>query len=118
MVLQSWIDVTPDSDFTIYNLPFSIFSLAPTTTSSSNNNDRNVSHEKKSCATIIGTTVIDLSILEEAGIFRSISNLKSNVFNQSKLNKFIEHPKDVWLSVRTTLINLLKSLASSNACLN
>jgi fumarylacetoacetase len=91
---STWIDVPSSSDFSIHNFPFGIFSCP--------------SSEKpqRRCGTILGETVIDLSVLEEADLFMDIPQLKYNVFNQPSLNAYLEHPRSVWLMVRQRLIDL------------
>jgi fumarylacetoacetase len=93
----SWLEIPKDSDFSIHNLPFGVFSRKE--------------HERYAprCATILGDTVIDLSVLEEAGVFSDIPGLSCGVFCQSTLNSFIEHPKPVWLAVRQRLVDLFAS---------
>jgi fumarylacetoacetase len=93
-MISSWLSIPEDSDFSIHNLPFGVFSVK--------------GHSPR-CATILGDTVIDLSVLEEAGIFADIPGLDANVFGQSTLNDFIAHPKPVWLNVRQRLTDLFSS---------
>jgi fumarylacetoacetase len=102
MKIESWIDVPTDSDFTIYNIPFGVCTFL------SYDATKNYYESVPTCVTIIGETVIDLSILEEAGVFDSINGLKSNVFNQPTLNSFLQKSKNVWLGVRECLIGILK----------
>jgi fumarylacetoacetase len=89
---SSWINVPPSSDFSVHNFPFGVFSSS----------DKPV----RRCGTILGDTVIDLSVLEEADLFVDIPHLKCNVFNQPTLNAYLEHPRSVWLLVRQRLIDL------------
>ena len=68
--MTSWLDITSDNDFTIYNLPFGIFST----------------HKKKPQVGIrIGDFVIDLEQLRKLGLLE----IPRNIFNQSSLNSFI-----------------------------
>jgi fumarylacetoacetase len=90
---KSWIEIPTDSDFSLANLPWGVFSPP---------------NASPRCATILGDTVIDLSVLEEAGLFRDIDQLKANTFNQHTQNAFIEHPDHVWISVRQRLIDLFR----------
>jgi fumarylacetoacetase len=92
---KSWIEIPTDSDFSLANLPWGVFSP-----SKNNASPR--------CATILGDTVIDLSVLEEAGLFQDIDQLDANTFNQPTLNAFIEHPAQVWNSVRQRLFDLFR----------
>lgn len=92
---RSWLDIPVDSDFTLANLPFGVFSI-------------DFDGRDARCATILGDTVIDLSVLEEAGLFEDLPGLDqdTNVFAQSTLNAFLGHSKPVWLAVRERLISL------------
>ena len=68
--MTSWLDITSDNDFSIYNLPFGIFST----------------HKKKPQVGIrIGDFVIDLEQLRKLGLLE----IPRNIFNQSSLNSFI-----------------------------
>lgn len=95
------ISIPEDSDFSLSNLPLGVFSC------------RNFSTPR--CATILGDTVIDLSVLEEAGLFETVPGLSFNVFCQSTLNSFIEHPRPVWLAFRQRLQELLSQEQLSEA---
>ncbi|GAX15183.1 fumarylacetoacetase [Fistulifera solaris] len=86
------IIIPDDSDFSLSNLPLGVVSFPDAT---------------PRCATILGNTVIDLSVLEEAGLFETVPGLSCNVFHQSTLNSFIEHPRSVWLAFRQRLHELL-----------
>jgi fumarylacetoacetase len=57
------------------------------------------------CATRLGETVIDLSVLEEAGLFADI--LGDQVFSKTTLNAYLQHEAAVWLAVRLRLQDLL-----------
>lgn len=100
-MILSWLDIPKDSDFSIHNFPFGVFRRFVGTKNSCDDGDYSFR-----CGSILGDYVIDLSILEEADIFSDIQDLQYNVFNQSTLNSFLEHPKSVWLSVRQRLIDL------------
>lgn len=90
----SWLSpINEESDFSLQNLPFGVFS--PSASSSPR------------CGTVLGETVIDLATLEEAGLFADILELSDNVFNRHSLNYFIEHPRPVWEAVRNRLQLLL-----------
>ncbi|KXK52325.1 MAG: hypothetical protein UZ05_CHB002001331 [Chlorobi bacterium OLB5] len=54
--MKSFIDVKPDSDFPIQNLPYGVFKLKV--------------GSQPVCGTAIGDYVLDLSVLEEKGYFR------------------------------------------------
>ena len=99
MLLSSWIDIPNDSDFTLQNCPFGVFSPA-------NSTDRR-------CCTVVGNTIVDLSILEEAGVFDDF--LPPGIFRGAVLNSFLECRPCVWHSVRTRLIDLLSDREGSDA---
>ena len=88
--MNSWIDIAPDSDFSIHNIPFGIFKTATQT---------------PRAGTAIGDYVVDLSQLAEAGLFKSIV-LDVSVLQQKTLNDFIALGKPVTNAVRKRLIEL------------
>lgn len=91
--LTSFIEIDPQSDFTIHNLPYGIFSKTP--------------EGEKHVGVAIGDWVLDLAELAEQGLLE-ISG-KENYFNQPTLNKFIESGKSSWQSVRKALQALLSA---------
>lgn len=91
MPLKSFIDVDPDSDFPIQNLPYGVFSTATNPT--------------PRVGTRIGEFVIDLALLDEEKLF----DQQYNFFNEPTLNKFMSAGRGVWGSVRKTLTSLLSS---------
>lgn len=86
--LKSWMDVNPNSDFSIHNIPFGVYS------------DKNVKHHACSA---IGDYIIDLYELESADVF----DLNRNVFTEKTLNSFIALGKKITNGVREKLIQLL-----------
>lgn len=89
--LNSFIEVSPQSDFTIHNLPYGIFSRT--------------AEGERQVGVAIGDWVIDLAALEKHGLLK-LSD-QDTYFNQPKLNKFIESGKANWSKVRKTLQSLL-----------
>ncbi|HBY6010582.1 TPA: fumarylacetoacetase, partial [Klebsiella pneumoniae] len=89
--LNSFIEVSPQSDFTIHNLPYGIFSRT--------------AEGERQVGVAIGDWVIDLSALEKHGLLK-LSD-QDTYFNQPTLNKFIESGKANWSKVRKTLQSLL-----------
>lgn len=89
-VMNSFVAVSADSDFTIYNIPFGVFS---TSTLSARP------------ATRIGDYIVDLSACENAGLFNGelFSKLTEKVFNGSTLNSFMGLTKPYWREVRNRL---------------
>ena len=81
--MNSWIDIKADSDFSIYNIPFGIFSV----------NDK-----IKRIGVAIGAQVLDLLEMNKSGVLDlGISN---EVFENDFLNDFIELGKSKTNAVR------------------
>ncbi|MGX8219965.1 fumarylacetoacetase [Psychrobacter celer] len=92
--LTSFIEVAADSDFSIHNLPYGIFS--DTKTQAEANNRR--------AGVAIGEYVLDLSVLESAGL---LDLAGGPYFNQPTLNAFIDSGRDNWQKARATVQTLL-----------
>ena len=84
---ETWLDVSPGSDFPIQNLPFGIFRQGM---------------GSPHAATRIGNTVIDLFNLGEGGFLDGLG-INPGVFNSPKLNPFIELGRPAWRAVRLQL---------------
>lgn len=93
--LTSFIDIAADSDFSIHNLPYGIFS---DTKDSADNNRR--------AGVAIGEQVLDLSVLESEGL---LSLTGGPYFDQPTLNAFIDSGRDNWTKARSTIQTLLSS---------
>ena len=93
--LTSFIDIAADSDFSIHNLPYGIFS---DTTDSDGNNRRAV--------VAIGEHVLDLSVLEKEGLLKLEGG---SYFDQPTLNAFIDSGRDNWAQARSAIQALLSS---------
>ena len=90
--LTSFIDVAQDSDFSIHNLPYGIFS--------------ETADGQRRAGIAIGEQVLDLSVLESEGLL----NLDGGpYFDQSTLNAFIDSGRDNWTTARKTIQTLLSS---------
>ena len=91
--LASWVEITANSDFPIYNLPLGI-----------------IKHKngKTAAATAIGDHVLDLSALHLSGYFKDIS-LPSIIFQKEYLNDFIALGKPLWNSLRQRIKQLLSN---------
>jgi fumarylacetoacetase len=92
----SWLDVPENSDFSLANIPYGVATFV---------GDPN---SLPFCVTAIGDNVINLGVLQDAGAFDSIDNLLPDTFEQPTLNKFLEHPPNVWPRVRARLVELLE----------
>lgn len=91
--LKSWIEVSADSDFSIHNIPFGVYS------------DKTVQHHACSA---IGEYIIDLFELAKAGYLK----VDTSVLDQPVLNELIGLGKVVTNAVRSTLIDLLSNVDS------
>jgi fumarylacetoacetase len=90
--LRSWVDVTPQSDFPIQNLPFGVFKtnyLSPV------------------AGVAIGEFVLDLVYLHENGYLDGLG-LPSGIFNQKYLNDFIALGRAMAGEVRKRISELLR----------
>ena len=89
---QSFIETKPDSHFPIQNLPYGIFQATG----------------KSPCVgTAIGEYVLDLSLIEQAGLLNGTGVEGKNIFSSSSLNSFMALGRSVWSSVRSKLQYLL-----------
>lgn len=90
--MTSWFDIPQDSDFSLANIPFGIFSY----------------EGRPRAATRIGDAVIDLDALQKSGLFSGI-NLPEDVFQQSTLNDFIALGKPVTNATRKRIQELFEA---------
>ena len=88
--LTSFIAVADDSDFSIHNLPYGIFS--------------ETEEGKRRAGIAIGDQVLDLSVLEEAGLLQLAGG---PYFDKPTLNSFIESGRENWTTTRSTVQKLL-----------
>lgn len=86
--LQTWVPVPENSDFTIYNLPFGIFSLAG---------------DAPRAGIAIGNQIVDLAALADAGLITP----EKDYFTKPTLNYFIGLGKKVTNEVRLRVQQLL-----------
>ncbi len=92
MALRSFIELPPESHFPIQNLPFGI--LQPRT-------------GPARAGVAIGEQILDLSVLEERGIFRE--SISEPVFSNDSLNAFMALGRPVWQKTRALIQNLLSA---------
>ena len=90
--LTSFIDIPADSDFSIHNLPYGVFS--------------DTKDGKRRAGVAIGEHVLDLSVLESEGL---LSLDGSSYFDQPTLNAFIDSGRDNWTHARQAIQTLLSS---------
>ncbi len=92
MALRSFVEVLPDSDFPIQNLPFGVFQPK---------------EDKPRVGVAIGDRVVDLSALEELGHFQSPEFQGRKVFSEESLNSFLALGQPAWRKTREVLQHLL-----------
>jgi len=91
--LHRLINIDPLSGFTGHNLPYGIYSTP---------------FKSKRAGIAIGSSIIDLAVLYDLGIFPTIIYaVDKNIFHQSTLNEFIGLGKNHWISVRTIVQEIL-----------
>jgi fumarylacetoacetase len=95
--MSSWISIPDESDFSLANIPYGVASVL------------DESHSTPFCATALGSHVINLGVLHDAGAFDAISELLPGTFQQSTLNAFVEQSPAVWAKVRARLIELFSA---------
>ena len=92
-IKKSWITVPDHSDFTIYNIPFGVYS------------DHNIPHR---VCTAIGEKVLDLHELYSHGYLNGL-DLSIDVLSRPDLNDFIALGKKKTNAIRKRLIELLEA---------
>ncbi|MGP5646917.1 fumarylacetoacetase [Psychrobacter celer] len=98
--LTSFIEVAANSDFSIHNLPYGIFSDTKTQAEA----------DSRRAGVAIGEYVLDLSVLESAGL---LDLAGGPYFNQPTLNAFIDSGRDNWQKARATIQTLLSDADST-----
>jgi fumarylacetoacetase len=88
----SWLPIAPDSDFSVHNLPYGIFST-----------DK---EPKPRVGVAIGDRIVDLSAAARLGLFNEWEGAVS-VFEQEVLNQLMELGRPAWQSLRRLLQDLL-----------
>ncbi|WP_242927525.1 fumarylacetoacetase [Pontibacter vulgaris] len=91
--LHSWIQIAPNSDFPIQNLPFGIFETA--------GKDPRV-------GVAIGDYILDLYAVAQNNLFELI-DIDPTVFHRPYLNDFISLGKPIWRAVRNRVSELLRN---------
>ena len=92
--LRSFIEVPTDSHFPIQNLPFGIFQPK---------------EGKPRVGVAIGDLIVDLSVLEDLGHFRSLEFGDRQVFAEDSLNAFLALGRPAWRKAREILQHLLST---------
>ncbi len=91
--MKSFIHVEPESHFSIQNLPYGVF--------------RPVKGGKPRIGVAIGEYILDLSVIEGAGLLKVTGLIQDGIFAQPTLNAFMALGKDVWSKVRGRIQQLL-----------
>ncbi|MEH7272963.1 fumarylacetoacetase [Neobacillus vireti] len=89
---KSFIETKPESHFPIQNLPYGIFQ---------------VNSANPRVGTAIGDYVLDLTVIEEAGLLDGTGVEGKNIFTSPSLNSFMALGRSVWSAVRKKLQHLL-----------
>ena len=96
--METWIDIPKNSDFSIHNIPFGIFSTKDS---------------KKRVGTAIGDMILDLKLSSDLGVFDNLT-FDYNVFENEYLNDFISLGKSITNNVR---LIIQKELSDSSSVL-
>lgn len=89
--LNTWVPIPNNSDFSIHNLPFGVFSIGNST---------------KSLGIAIGAHIVDLHYWAEIGCFKDITS-QNDVFAADTLNRFISLGKTVTNAIRNKVQEIL-----------
>ena len=101
MIASSWVAGADSSEFPVQNLPFGVFSHAP-------------SGRHPRIGVAIGDYVLDMHAAVAEGLMDEYEH--AHVFTESTLNAFMARPRSEWLAVREKLTAML-SLAGGDATL-
>jgi fumarylacetoacetase len=93
-MLHSFIDIKPDSDFSLQNLPYGIFSPPM--------------GEPPRVGVAVGEWVLDLAVLAEAGLLATLPFAGTAVFRQSSLNALMAGGRPFWQPTRAAIQSLLR----------
>ena len=94
---MSWFPVPAESDFSLINLPFGVFST---------------SNSAPRCGVALGDHVIDLFELHLGGAFNDLS-FDTAIFGEGSLNSFMALDRTAWRETRAKLTDLLSSDSSN-----
>jgi fumarylacetoacetase len=90
--MASWVNISQGSDFSLYNLPYGVFSTAQLS---------------PRIGVAIGEHVLDLKALCSAGVFDHL-NIRASALQQPSLNEYANQGHVVHRKVRELLQELLK----------
>ncbi len=92
-LLESYIDIPPDSHFSLQNLPYGAFSPD--------------GKQKTRIGVAVGDYILDLSEIEKAGLFKDVLPEGNAIFDKPVLNDFMATGRKSWKAVRLKLFQLL-----------
>ncbi len=90
---RSFLEIGPDSDFSIHNLPYGVF--------------RPGALARPRVGVAIGDRVLDLSVLMERGLFDGPELREAGVFHEPRLNAFMAMGRPAWREARRRIAELL-----------
>jgi len=90
---RSFLEIAPDSDFSIHNLPYGVF------------RPRALARPRVGVA--IGDKVLDLSVLMERGLFGEPMLRDTSVFHEPRLNALMAMGRPAWRAARKRITELL-----------
>ncbi len=93
-MIRSFVDVPPESHFPLQNLPYGVFRPRP--------------GAAPRVGAAIGDLVLDLSVLEEVGLFDDRAIRAQRPFSRGELNDFMSMDSGVWKAARRTVTRLLR----------
>lgn len=96
---RSFIDVAPDSQFPIQNLPYCAF--------------RRSGAEHPNLGVRIGEFIVDLKVLEHRGLFKQTTLGDTHVFCKRSINKLASLGRPMWTAARGRICELLSSDCSA-----
>ena len=97
--MKSWLSIPSDHDFSIYNIPFGIFS--------------DNSNSSKRAGAALGDYIVDLNALYHHGYFSDISAITHNVFEKHVLNDFLQLGNETCEKVRKKIQDLFSEHKSA-----
>lgn len=104
--LRSWVDVPANSDFPIQNIPFGIFSSTGAGVDARSSSFRASTPQGGLPCTRIGDTIIDLSVLADAGLLNDLG-IDLAAFKAPVLNPLLRYGKQGTRKLRARLSDLL-----------
>ena len=92
--LRSFVPVSPESHFPLRNLPYGVFVPRP--------------GGAARVGVAIGEMILDLSVIDEAGLLAGTPAEGREIFSRGRLNEFMALGKPAWSAVRERVQHLLR----------